>query len=524
MVPGLKTPSRLPLQTIAPAAITGAILLLFWWLTRLPDLQTLPLHNDEGLHLTRAVEVWNLHPFWEIRDGKIANHFLIALFYPQNAPVFAGRMATIFVALIGAAAGFALIRQRFGVLAGVLSLLALIASPYLLFYDRLALSDAEASALVVLSLWAADRLARRGTIANALLTGLCFGAAALFKFTAIPFALSLALVVLLTARYPVRRRLTLLVAAGLVTAALFVVPIGYLLLRGDDLFSIALGWIGTGGPAGQPALVENLARLWETLTAYAPVGTLLLIGGLILLPLSGGRGRGVQGVRSIPTAYLLALVIPLAVMLVLGREVLPRHFVVALPLALILSGAGWAALIDLLPMRSVSLRWGAALLVAALLIAPLIAALPVLWHTPHRLSMPAFDVAQFVTQHPSGYGLREAVLAMPDEVSSAGAPIIASMFPDSCRRANFYAAYRPDGLRLLCTDAPGEDAIRAALTDNVDEAVYVLTDTAPLIGADVPALAESLGAHAERVAAYPRPGESEQSASVVLWRMASETR
>ena len=42
-------------------------LLLIYLLTRLPGLAELPLHNDEGLHLTRAVEVWNGHPFWADR-------------------------------------------------------------------------------------------------------------------------------------------------------------------------------------------------------------------------------------------------------------------------------------------------------------------------------------------------------------------------------------------------------------------------------------------------------------------------
>ena len=71
----------------------GILLLLALWATRLNALDLLPIHNDEGLHLTRAVEVWNGHPFWAISDGKIINHWLIAAFYPQNEPVFAGRIA-----------------------------------------------------------------------------------------------------------------------------------------------------------------------------------------------------------------------------------------------------------------------------------------------------------------------------------------------------------------------------------------------------------------------------------------------
>jgi hypothetical protein len=34
---------------------------------------------------------------------------------------------------------------------------------------------------------------------------------------------------------------------------------------------------------------------------------------------------------------------------------------------------------------------------------------------------------------------------------------------------------------------------------------------------DIPALAQTLGAQAQRLAAYPRPGETPAGASVVLW-------
>lgn len=60
--------------TLRTALIMGILLLWVFWLTRIPALEALPLHNDEGLHLRRAVEVWALHPFFDISDGKIINH------------------------------------------------------------------------------------------------------------------------------------------------------------------------------------------------------------------------------------------------------------------------------------------------------------------------------------------------------------------------------------------------------------------------------------------------------------------
>ena len=139
--------------------LLAVCLLIVQWASRLPGLEALPLHNDEGLHLTRAVEVWHLHPFWEISDGKIVNHWPIALLYPQNAPVQAGRLPTLFLSLIGLAAGLALARRLFGPRGALLAGLLWIATPYLFFYERLALSDAEAGALIVLAMWGAIRYA-----------------------------------------------------------------------------------------------------------------------------------------------------------------------------------------------------------------------------------------------------------------------------------------------------------------------------------------------------------------------------
>jgi hypothetical protein len=82
------------------------------------------------------------------------------------------------------------------------------------------------------------------------------------------------------------------------------------------------------------------------------------------------------------------------------------------------------------------------------------------------------------------------------------------MFPDSCHRANFYAV---DDLTMICTAAPGTPEIQDALAQY--GAVYILVDNAPLIGVDV----ATIDAQATRIAAYPRPGETDDTASVVLW-------
>ena len=486
---------------------TLVILLLFLWGTRIVSLEALPLHNDEGLHLTRAVEVWNLHPFWEIRDGKIVNHWLIAAFYPQSEPVFVGRIATVFVAMLGFAAGLSVGHSLGGIFGMCAVGLLWLQSSYLYFYERLVFSDAEAGALVVLALWASLHLAGNGTVRNAALLGFCFGLALLFKFTAAPFALSIAILVLSFSAYPVARRLSLLTISALTVAVMFVVPVGYLLLRGNNMFSIALGWIGGGSGSAREGVLANLARFWETWYGFDSVLALGVPAAAFLF-LFANRKRVWFGL----TAFL-----PFLVIVVFGREVLPRHFVVVLPALFIFVGSVAGAVIRRLwnaPSKYAALITRLAAITVLVLALGYSGLRALTASDPLRIRVPADVIAEHFTDHSAGYGLREAVLDFPNTITSLDVPVVASMFPDSCRRANFYAV---NGMTLICTDAPGTAQMETLLAEH--DIVYVLTDTSPLIGADMPSVAEQLGVTATQITAYPRPGETVDMASVVLWRL-----
>ncbi len=485
-------------------------LCLAWWGTCLPGLESLPLHNDEGLHLTRAVEVWNGHPFWAISDGKIINHWPIALFFPQETPIFAGRFATVLVSLFGFAAGYVLLNQMFGLKAAVLGSLLNITSPYLFFFERLALSDAEAGALVVVTLWLSLRFYRSGRWRDAVLTGLALGLAVLFKFTAAPFALMVTVIILAAQQQPIRQRLSGLATAGTVAFACLLPPLVYLAMRSKDFFSIALGWIGLGGASAgdQPAWIANVTRMWEQLSGFGTLGwAVALIAGLSLLVVLHQRKPG----RFI-WSLLLAGLLPLGIIVFIGREVLPRHYIVAMPMLLILAGAGWGSLLNWL--RESRQQWVVAGLVSAVLILGFIPFMLTAHHDPGNLPLPGAIRTQYVTDHSAGYGLREAVQAFPQTLTRPELPVIASMFPDSCHRANFYAM---DGRKMQCVAAPGRAEVEQAL--DTFGAVYVLVDNAPLIGLDV----TILDAQVEKIAAYPRPGETIETASVVLW-LVSATR
>ncbi len=506
----------------APRWALAVALLLLFWASRLPALDLFPLHIDEGVYLTRAVQVWNLHPFWEISDGRIINHWLIALFYPQNAPVFIARIPTVMVASVGMAAGYALVRELFGTRAAALAGVLWLASPYLFFFERQGLCDAQPGALVVVTLWASLRLARRGRYRDAVLVGLALSAATLYKFSAAPFAATVLVVVLSAGNIRWRRRAVNLAIIGAVGLACFAAPLLYLAWRGGS-FDIALGVLGVDAARGSYVgqFLGNLELLWSQLTGYRAVGwAAALLAGLALL--IGARSDGAslayqslqRGGPRIASAtswagarLLLAGLLPFLAIMVLGKQIFPRNFAVVFPLALVLAGAGLGAAVN--RVRSRRARWAATGALVTVLAAELMAFARTAYSDPANLPLPALVRDHHVTNFSAGYGLREAVGAFPETIQPPDAPVVASMYPDSCRRANFYDTH---GFNMLCTDAPGLDAIYAALSER--GLAYVLAE-APPVGLDV----TTLDMPATRVAGYPRPGETETTASVVLWRL-----
>lgn len=461
-------------------------------------LDALPLHNDEGLHLTRAVEVWNLHPFYDIEDGKVVGVWAIALFYPQNAPVFVGRIATVFVGLIGLAAGIALGRLASGRHAGGwLAGLFWITCPYIFFFERMALADIEAGAAVVLItltlLPGLSRSYRRRDIIG----GFALGLALMFKISAAPFAGVPLLAILLERGQPFRTRL-LRLATIYAVALVIVAPASLYSISRGGFFSIARGWVGGPQIAITERTTQNITTFTDTIFTVNGAWIVLLVG--VFFAFRSGR-RGVYVLGSVAG--------PLVVMLVFGTEVLDRHFGIVMPLLTVVTAVGVTAALAL-PGRNIpptrmalAVAWAAIFMIGWLISWAWLPA----YNNPTDFPMTAFMRGQYIADHPSGYGLREAVQALPQTAGSNR--VIASMSSDGCRRARFYL---PNGASLECTGA-GDQArgpIEAALVQA--GSVFVLAEDPP-VGINP----ESINAKWTRFAEYPRPGNLTR---VTLWRVA----
>ncbi len=468
------------------------LLLLIFFGSRVAALPALPLHNDEGLHLTRAIEVWHLHPFYAIEDGKVIGVWVIALFYPQSAPVFAGRIATIFVSIVGLAAGMTLgrlasRRRSGGLLAGVFWVVC----PYLFFFERMALADIETGAAVVLlTLFALPNLSRHRA---ALLAGIALGIALLFKVSAAPFAGVPLLGLLMANRLSWRDRVARLVVIFIV-ALIIVAPASLYSATRGGFFSIARGWVGSTSISERAA--QNTTTFVDTTLTVDGLWVLVLIGVPLSL-LAGRRGIYVFG----------CIAAPLVVLLLFGSEILDRHFGVLMPLMTVGAAIGWARLPIRLSIPDMRARRVIAVGATTLsLVWAWTWAWRIAYNDPANFPMTEAMREQYVADHPSGYALREAVEALPQTVGTQN--VIGSMTSDGCKRARFYL---PTGASLICTGMGTQSQPEIEKALHVQGHAYVLAEDKP-VGID-PA---SIGGTWTSLAVYPRPGGITR---VTLWRV-----
>ena len=323
MVEARKKSAARPHRLSPPIDWQALGLLLLFWISRIWQINALPLHVDEGIHLRTALMVWQGNPLWRVSNGKIIGHWPIALLGPQNAPVFASRLATVLVVLVGVAAGYALVRQLFGRRAALLAGLLWLAAPYAFFFERTALMDAQTGALAVLALWAAVALLRRGRLWMAVFTGLIILTAILFKLTALPLIATVGFVILLLGQHRLQQRVRYLSMIALTLAVCVALPLVIALPR----LLGASGGAGTGTLSFNPTLAHiaaNLTAFAESLTGF---GTLvwpgLLLLGLILLIVRGRRDGIVLALSPLP--LLLTIVL-------FSSAVFYRYFAVVLPL------------------------------------------------------------------------------------------------------------------------------------------------------------------------------------------------
>ena len=384
------------------APLTGGRLLLFalYAATRLYALALLPIFLDESLHVRWAREIAEGHRSfakpWEW--GRALTIWLGALVTPW-APdlLWANRavsVATGAVALWATIeAGRRLYDDRVGLLAGFLY----VACPFTLFYDRMALADSALTACAALALLASVRAAQEGSFGQGVLAGLALVAGVLTKAPGVLlFAIPFSTGVLLAAK---RKGWSALLLAYLVGTPPAAFALWRYFTNPNTARMTSMATENTGEFLVR--FVANLGDASRWLWAYWtwPLVLLGVVGLLVAIRRRDRRGLLV---------FLLALFPVLAFAALLTRW-LPRYLLFPSVPFFVLAASGAVILLARAPRPVVAT-------VLTLAVLPCLRFDYDLWRDPAKAPFVSADRDQYVVSWPSGYGTRETIALVREEL------------------------------------------------------------------------------------------------------------
>jgi 4-amino-4-deoxy-L-arabinose transferase-like glycosyltransferase len=393
------------------ALARGRLLLVTLFVpSRLIALTVLPVFLDETLHVRWAREIaegrrpWTRPWQW----GRALTVWAGAVVTPfANDLVWANRAVSV---AAGAIALWAIVetgRRLFDAQTGFLAGLLYVVCPFTLFYDRMALAEAALGACTAVTMLASVRILQDGGLAWAAVAAVAMACGVLTKAPGVLlFAIPVS-VVLLPA-FELRRigPLALAYAVGAAPAA-YALHGFFTTHNAERMVGIA-----TENPAGP--LARFLANVAEASSWLAACWT----WPLMLLGIAGVADAVRRRDRRSLWLLLLAAGPTLLFAASLSRW-LPRYLLFTSIPFLLLAGKGASRLLSL--PRTL----GAGLLALALVPALLFDV--ALWTDPARAPFVPIDREQYVTSWASGYGTRDTIALVRDELRQ-----------------------HPEGLRVVC--------------------------------------------------------------------------
>jgi hypothetical protein len=380
-----------------PLWLLGALLLVLYGVSRFSSLGTLPIFLDESVHLRWAFNVAQGDKvFRPWADGRLLTIWLYALVLPHSRDfLFAARALSGVAGAVSLGLVFALGGRFLSSGACLLPCFLYLLCPFTLFYDRMALTDSYLAAGAALVLLLSLRAAEEGSLPGLVLLGLALAGSVLVKFSGVLLFFVPPLVALLAGW---KGRLVR-DAAWAFGVALLVLAYPLLVFARTDMLKIVVGQAKEQGffedALGNALLASRfLSYYWG--------------GGLVLLAIVGLPFALRERIGRLLAALTL---FPLAVVVLVLRVWYARYILwVTIPFLLLASlGA------ERLWRRGLAGR----LLVGGLLLVGVVPWIPRdlrLVQDPPRAGLPAEEDFQYVNGWPSGYGVREVVGFLSEEL------------------------------------------------------------------------------------------------------------
>lgn len=458
--------SRMVFRKIQPATTrrmwVSVVLLWAIWASRAHEIMGLPVFVDESLHILRAQLVFEFEDATaSFLPGKLLLYYYLGLFDPQNSGgAWLARQAVALFAPVGAALTFALAHLLFRrVSVGLWAMVLYGLTPFMVFFERMALSDTLMMVLGLGLALAALRLARRPCRDLALLSGVLFGAALLAKLTAVLLAAFPLIAFWLFSRQNWRESLRWLFMSGIAAGMIVLLPFLYVVYQ--EVFQVENKQEVVTTLLFVPEEKGRVEQIIDNLDVYQEAVTTLL-GEPLLVLLIGLGGWQVVRYRG-ESFYLLSFTVLIWIfVVVISAAPSTRYLTPGIPPLLILAAGGIDSLARGLfisprefPLASSRAYGIVGFLAAAFLLIWGMSSVQFMvtaWDSPTDLALPARDIWEYYQNAPSGYALIDAAQDLPKLTpldTSDGQEIRVAGFVAACHTLRLYLPVQPE-IRLVC--------------------------------------------------------------------------
>lgn len=391
------------------------LILLAYFLLRLPNLTMQPIFADEAIYI-RWAQVMRAEPtlrFLPLSDGKtpLFMWLLIPLFKFFKDPLMAGRVLSVvsgFFTLLGI---WFLGTKFFDKRVAIYASFFIVVTPYIVFFDRLALVDSMLAAFSIWSLNLAILLIKKMRIDLAMFLGYLFGGGILVKPPGFFSVLVLPATLFLFDWQKRSRPVRLLKLLGLWILTIIITLLIYNILRLGPGFSELSN--------RNNDYVFPVSRIWQSpLDPLRPhLGDLAdwlpkLFGWPLFLLVFLGIAAAFFKKNKLAIAIFFWAIIPLVIQLMLLRTFTARYILFSIPPLLFLAAFG-------LDQIKFKLSW---LLVLIMLVWPLYFDFYLLTNI-EKAPLPKEERRGYLEDWTAGYGLKD-IAQFLDEQSKSGTIVV----------------------------------------------------------------------------------------------------
>jgi 4-amino-4-deoxy-L-arabinose transferase-like glycosyltransferase len=516
-----------PLGLVEKEKAILLLLLFVYFLTRLYNLTLLPIFLDEAMHIRWSLDIWQGDTFLEtlrspLSVSKLLHMLLLSTVTPWARDLlWAGRIFSVFGGAVGLLCCYSIGKRLYDERAGIISACLYLASPFGLFYERMALADGLLCAGSAVVLWASIALVHQNLRRYRFILGITLGLTPLLKITGVLFFLTPLLVWLFLGQARKIRTFWSLFYLSYAYALCVLVPIyifAYFLLGPQHFLELVFVMLVSPKHFNTAEFIftrkQNFLEGAQWLSGYltTPVMVMGLVG-LVLASVKREKKALLLGALSLTFFCLLVLI---------AQIWFPRYLLFTVFPFFILTGATichLALALSSLPfLRRISTTAIAAVAVI-LLSASALRIDYYLLTSPTLAPLLPVERAQYIEGWPSGYGVREAFQFFQKEaaLSPRGITVVTTLVGGNSHFSLSLLVWREPKIDLHHLFVKGPSALSQLREWAAIKPTFVVYEYPPLGKfPDEWPDQEALGSIARLVGKYAKPGEK---MSIVVYQV-----